>query len=303
MVIVKTHGGLGNQFFQYAAGKALADFHHTEFKFEISPSERYSPSEYCLDKFLVSAPIATKEEVFEFTKNEQEITGLKKIFIERFNFLFPYFNFLLPYQQMKVYHERFYQYNKRFFDLPSDVYLVGYFQSERFFERVKDNIRKEFALKDQSGAAFNFFAEKIRNSNSTSIHFRRGDYITYSGLNKIFGVPSLKYYYDAVNELCLKVKNPVIYIFSNDIEWVKQNFNIQLPTVYVTDPSLKFYEEMTLMSFCRHNIIANSSFSWWGAWLNNNPDKIIIAPEKWFQWWKINTRDIIPSGWIKIPNL
>ncbi len=303
MIIVKTHGGLGNQFFQYAAGKALADFHHTEFKFEISALGRYLPSGYCLDKFLISAPIATKEEISEFTKNEKEPEGFKKFFLERFNFLFPYFNFLLPYKRMKVYHERFFHYNKRFFDLSLDVYLVGYFQSERYFDRVKDEIRKEFTLKDQNGAAFNFFAGKIKSGNSVSIHFRRGDYVTYSGLNKIFGVPSLEYYHAAVNCIASQVENPIFFIFSNDIEWVKNNFKLKFPVIYVTDPLLEFYEEMTLMSFCEHNIIANSSFSWWSAWLNNNPNKIVIAPKKWFQWWKINTRDIIPSGWVKISNL
>lgn len=300
MILLKVHGGLGNQFFQYAAAAALAQARGAEFKLEIGPEIRYLPSEYCLDKFSISASIASKEEVNEYTERDNPPRKIKKFLLEKFNFIVPYVNFLIPYKNRKVYHEHFFQYNPSFFRLGSDVYLDGYFQSEKYFRHISNMIKKEFSLKGESSSVFKKFSSVITENNAISIHFRRGDYITHKGINSIFGVPSLQYYQDAVNRITMQVVNPIFFIFSNDIPWVKKNFKIPFPIVYVTDSELKFYEEMVLMSLCKHNIIANSSFSWWGAWLNNNKEKVVIAPKRWFSWWKLNCKDIIPPEWITL---
>ena len=118
--------------------------------------------------------------------------------------------------------------------------------------------------------------------------------------NKFHGVCSLEYYANAIKNVSEKVVNPVFYVFSDDIAWVKENLKIDFPTKYVSDGILKDYEELMLMSYCKHNIIANSSFSWWGAWLNKNPEKVVVAPKQWFADESVDTSEIIPETWIRL---
>ncbi len=134
---------------------------------------------------------------------------------------------------------------------------------------------------------------------SISIHFRRADYLKHE-ISETIGVQPLEYYYKAMSFIKTKVNNPHIFIFSDDIDWVRNNLKCDLNVSYVSNNELKDYEELLLMSKCQHNIIANSSFSWWGAWLNKNDDKIVVAPKKWFNNSVINTKDLIPIDWITI---
>jgi hypothetical protein len=130
---------------------------------------------------------------------------------------------------------------------------------------------------------------------------RRGDYVTSPKTNSVHGTCSLEYYYDSFNLIEKQHKNSHYFIFSDDIEWCKQNLEfIKNKTFIELSANERDHEEMYLMSQCKHNIIANSSFSWWGAWLNQNPDKMVIAPKKWFHDQQINTNDLIPDTWIRI---
>lgn len=291
MVISQIIGGLGNQMFQYAAGKALAEFKGVEFKIDISSFENYKLYGYDLGNLAVTAPVASPEEINKFVGSRP---GKVLKFLEE------KFDWLMPYAGRKFYLEPFFNYNRRFFSLPPEVYLEGYFQSEKYFAGIKDIIKKEFFLKNEPGQVYDETAKKINETNSVAVHFRRGDYITNQGINKIFGTPPLEYYHTAVKKMAGMIKDPHFYIFSNDIEWVKNNFKPEYPTTYVADPALKNFHEISLMSKCRHNIIANSSFSWWGAWLNGNQNKIVVAPQRWFVWKKFNTKDIVPESWLRI---
>ncbi len=124
-----------------------------------------------------------------------------------------------------------------------------------------------------------------------------GDYVNHPIHG---GICTMDYYQQAIDIMKSKIVNPKFFIFSNDIEWCHSHLKLA-DAVYITgNKGENSYRDMQLMSMCKHNIIANSSFSWWGAWLNNNPDKIVIAPAKWFNDPKINTRDLIPDDWIKI---
>lgn len=280
--------------FQYAAGKALAEHHGTELKIDISAFKEYNIHDYSLDKLAISASVATDDETAPFLNYKPPSNRILKIFFKKFDFF-------VPYKGKKVFFEPYFDFNKRFFELPADICLNGYFQSEKYFKRIESVIRKEFVLREDPSVACNELADGIiNNANSVSIHFRRGNYITNQGINKIFGVPPLKYYYSAVEKIVKVAKDPCFYVFSNDIEWVKNNFKLAYPTIYVTNPLIKDHEEVVLMSKCRYNIIANSSFSWWGAWLNNNPDKIVVAPARWFVWKSITPKDILPSNWLKV---
>jgi hypothetical protein len=118
--------------------------------------------------------------------------------------------------------------------------------------------------------------------------------------NAHHGTCTLDYYHEAIKIMKEKIKNPYFFIFSDDIPWVKENLKIDGDAFFITGKKIKDHEEMFLMSRCKHNIIANSSFSWWGAWLNNNPEKIVIAPKRWFNNEKINTSDLVPDNWLRI---
>jgi hypothetical protein len=188
-----------------------------------------------------------------------------------------------------------------FFAVPDNVYLEGYWQSENYFKTIENAIKSEFTLKEDPDPQNALLSEKILGSNSVSIHIRRGDYVHNPVTFDYHGVCSLEYYHSAIDTIAKKISNPHFYIFSDDSLWVKQNLGINYPHTYVThNQGLKDYMDLWLMKLCRHHIIANSSFSWWGAWLCSNPGKIVIAPKQWFNNPDVNTDDLIPNTWLRL---
>lgn len=174
----------------------------------------------------------------------------------------------------------------------------GYWQNEKYFKKIRPFLLREFTLKKES-EDFLKLKKLVRNSSSVSIHFRRGDYVASLATNKYHGVLNLDYYMKAIKVINKRVKNSHFFVFSDDVEWVKKNFSIRKQITYISgDYALTNIEEMLLMSMCKHNIVANSSFSWWGAWLNKNPRKIVVAPKRWFM---VKTDlQTIPRSWIKL---
>ncbi|MCK4744844.1 alpha-1,2-fucosyltransferase, partial [Candidatus Parcubacteria bacterium] len=189
-------------------------------------------------------------------------------------------------------------FDSKILKLIGNIYLDGYWQSEKYFKNIENSIRKEFTLKNDLQLKAKKLLRKIKNTESISIHIRRNDYISHKPANQYHGVCHLSYYKKAINVIIKKIDDPHFFVFSDDIDWCKKNLKIKFPTIFVEGN--KDYEDLILMSKCKHNIIANSTFSWWGAWLNNNPNKIVIAPKKWFRKKSINTKDLIPKTWIKI---
>jgi hypothetical protein len=176
----------------------------------------------------------------------------------------------------------------------------GFYQSEKYFKNVEDVIRRDFTLRNTMSEAAQKSATEINAvENPVSIHIRRGDYVTNTETNAHHGVCSLDYYERAIGYMGEKISSPVFFIFSDDIDWVKENLKLE-NAVYVSRPDIPDHEELTMMSRCKHHIIANSSFSWWGAWLDPNKDKAVIAPERWFADKKTDSKDIVPEGWIKL---
>ena len=199
-------------------------------------------------------------------------------------------------------------YEKQLFNFDSDVlkatanaYLTGYWQSYKFFESIRSALLNDFEFSETPAKIQYEFIDKIHQQNSVSVHIRRGDYVSNPEYTKIHGVCSTDYYHRAIEYICSKVENPAFYFFSDDMDWVKKNITVNNDCVYVTGtPAGKDFYEMYLMSICKHNIIANSSFSWWGAWLNKNTEKIVIAPKLWMADPTIDTTDLIPANWIRI---
>jgi len=180
-------------------------------------------------------------------------------------------------------------------------YLDGYWQSEKYFCDFRLAIQNEIKLKNEESECYKNILSEIGSIQSPiSLHIRRGDYEHDPIIKKILSCCTMSYYDQAIKFVTRDLTGVKFFIFSDDINWVKENFKINFPVFYVTGNNITNYEEMILMSKCKHNIIANSSFSWWGAWLNENPGKIVVAPKKWFNNPKADQKDIIPESWIKI---
>ena len=177
------------------------------------------------------------------------------------------------------------------------MYLAGYWQSEKYFSFIEEKIKAEFTFKIEIDDINKKYLEEMNKVESISLHVRRGDYLSSPSLN----VCTEKYYENAITYFRERIENPIFFVFSNDIEWCRQNINGKDIKYINVNKGERSYNDMRLMSACKHNIIANSSFSWWGAWLNSNAQKIIVAPNKWINNSKnVSESDIIPEKWKKI---
>ncbi|MFQ6601619.1 alpha-1,2-fucosyltransferase [Flavobacterium sp. C3NV] len=273
MIVVQLIGGLGNQLFQYAAAKALALETKQKLYLDVSQFESYKLHNYALNHFNVISKA--------YKKPNRYLRKIKSF-----------------YQKKTSYKEVDFGYNPDLVILKGDaIFLEGYFQSEKYFIKHEKEIRNDFEVRTPFKKETIDAIEKIESVNSVSIHIRRGDYLS----NALHNTNKDEYYNKALEIIGSKVINPVFFIFSDDMDWVKANFTTNHEIVFIDfNDAFTNFEDLILMSACKHNIIANSSFSWWGAWLNNNPDKIVIAPKLWFNDDSINTNDIIPTSWVKI---
>jgi len=187
------------------------------------------------------------------------------------------------------------------FNIGTSCYIDGYWQSEKYFSDIRNTIFSDFSLKKELvSARFIKIAKKMKGSNSISIHVRRGDFVMVKKTNKAHGVCPLDYYEIAIKYISEKICNPEFFFFSDDIEWVKKNLSTGFKENHISGEGLSDAEEMMLMSTCRHNIIANSTFSWWGAWLNSNPGKIVVSPSKFLLGSSTDNKDLIPENWHKL---
>lgn len=176
----------------------------------------------------------------------------------------------------------------------------GYWQSEKYFRNIEQTIRQDLTLKEKQNETFNNILLQIESCTSISLHIRRTDYLI-SKHRQIYNICSKEYYEQALKIITNKVSDrSKLFVFSDDINWVKNNLTFSVPTIFVSDNGFKDYQDLILMSTCKHNITANSTLSWWGAWLNGNKGKIVITPEKWYLNSKIDNKDLIPETWIRV---
>lgn len=293
MVIVKIVGGLGNQLFQYAAARRLSILHQTELKLDISAFEHYAWHAYSLRPFCIQEVFATPEEIQKVKGTSRKgISRIVSSLNQRYN----------PYFRSPVFEEAdFGPFDPRISRTPRDIYLSGYWQSEKYFADIQDVIRREFAIRYEQDDQSQELAQMIANTQSVSLHVRRGNYVSISQINSKHGTCSIEYYQECVKRIGQKLNSPHLFVFSDDPSWVKANLRLEYPTTYVVhNDASRDYEDLRLMSMCQHQIIANSTFSWWGAWLNPNPGKIVLAPKRWFVDSTIDTRDLFPNDWIRI---
>lgn len=292
MIIVKIIGGLGNQLFQYALGRNLSVKKNTELKLDISGFEYYRLHKYGLDHFNIIENIATKEDI-------QKFRPAKRQFLSSYSSTI--LNCVLPWYKQKCIFEQGFLFNPEIYKIPQDAYLIGYWQSEKYFIDIKEIIKNEFTVKNNPDKINQEVLKIIHNTHSVSLHIRRQDYISDKKTMEIHGILEINYYSHALDLIQEKVKDPNIFVFSDDINWARENLKTELPLFFIDhNGTEKNYEDLRLMSSCQHNIIANSSFSWLAAWLNINPKKIIYAPKKWFNVQNLDARDLIPSSWFVI---
>lgn len=288
MVIAHLIGGLGNQMFQYAAAKALAAKHTTFLLLDTSSFDSYTLHQgFELDRiFSGDFNIAQKADVQKML-GWQSLNSVKS-YLHR-----PVLSWL---RNKALAIEPSFEYWQGFERLSADTYLSGYWQSERYFISAEDIIRADFRFSTPLSAENVELADMIGNSESISLHVRRGDYVN----NSAYASCSLDYYKSAIEYLTKQLESPTFFIFSDDINWVKENLKLEYPHIYIdNNQGDQSYNDMRLMSLCKHNIIANSSFSWWGAWLNANDAKNVIAPKKWFNT-DMNSKDLIPASWVRL---
>ncbi|ABQ25874.1 alpha-1,2-fucosyltransferase [Geotalea uraniireducens] len=293
MIIARLQGGLGNQMFQYAVGLHLALTHNVELKIDITMFSDYKWHTYSLRPFNIRESIATEEEIKALTDVKMD-RPYKKID----NFLC---RLLRKSQKISATHvkEKHFHYDPDILKLPDNVYLDGYWQSEKYFKEIENIIRQTFIIKNPQLGRDKELACKILSTESVCLHIRRGNYVTDKTTNSVLGPCDLSYYSNCIKSLAGNNKDPHFFVFSNDHEWVSKNLKLDYPTIYVDHNNEdKDYEDLRLMSQCKHHIIANSTFSWWSAWLCSNPDKVIYAPQKWFRVDEYNTKDLLPSNWL-----
>ena len=281
-------GGLGNQMFQYAAGYALSRRLNAPLKFDISDFSNYKLHNGLELVKVFNCPLdcASKQEIDAILGRRANIKILNRIQFLAYRHLYPR-NILVDHNCPE---------DKFNADLPA--YMSGYWQSERYFKDYSQEIRKIFAFRLSMNDQNLTTLDQILQCNSISVHVRRGDYITNPKTTAELGVTPMSFFRSAISCMTRKVASPRFFVFSDDQSWAKSNLHTCFPTEYIehNHGSSSFFD-MQLMSRCRHHIIANSSFSWWGAWLNPDPEKVVIGPKKWFANPK-NLHNPCPPEWV-----
>lgn len=292
MVIVKLKGGLGNQMFQYAAGKRLALTHKVPFKVDLNyllgkgRSQKTVSRDYALDLFDTPIEFASDEEIISLTRG-----NLRNLF-------FPLWKNIFSHQPIVV-REKYFHFNRTLLQAGSDCYLDGFWQSPKYFDDIFAELSNDFKIKAKLLTQTREIEEQIKKTNSICIHVRRGDLV--SKPYQLIEPCNMDYFQKAIAEVAGQVKEPNFFIFSDDIKWCKKNFKIAYPfSIVQVEGSNKLAVDFYLMTLCKHFIISNSTFSWWAVWLNKQKEKLVVAPMKWFLNEKYNTKDLIPKNWIRI---
>jgi len=292
MIMVSLKGGLGNQMFQYAAGRRLSCLHNVPLKLDLSWFREdltgVTPRSYALDHFSINAEPATMQEI---SRLYEPHAGRVKRFL----------NFMNPIHRKTCIYGKHFHFDSSILELPDNICLDGYWQSEKYFQDIAAVIRSDFTLSVNSDVRNQEVVSMINECNSVSIHIRRGDYINDKKTAAKYMACSNDYYLMAMDIMSTRAECPHFFVFTDDSAWVREHFEISHSMTLVGNNGPdKAYEDLRLMSLCTHHIIANSSFSWWGAWLNHRLDKIVIAPSRWFNDPKIDTSDLMPASWLRI---
>ncbi|MCX6730649.1 MAG: alpha-1,2-fucosyltransferase, partial [Candidatus Roizmanbacteria bacterium] len=268
MIIINLTGGLGNQMFQYAFGRYLSLKHKTELKYHFTNALFNTQRAFALDVFNIKASKATNKDLRMFgIASNRYINRIFYLLDERYG---------IQFNQNIVTQRSPHIFADALRNIPDNSYVQGFFNDERFFKGIEETIRKDFTPKIPLDKKNKKIIDEMKQVNSVSIHVRRGDYITNKANAKSMGFLGLNYYRNAINKISNTVQNPYFYIFSDDIDWCKTNLTSLTKNItFINHNSGKnSYKDLLLMATCKQSIIANSTFSWWGGWLNQNKNRL-----------------------------
>jgi hypothetical protein len=285
-------GGLGNQMFQYAAARSLALRHGTDVVLDLSQLESRPPDvptvrRYELACFGVQARLAPR-----IRSKEPSLPGLAM----RGRLVWRARRAFAPFTVLR---QKSFDVSTAFFSAPDGTHLVGFWQSERYFRDHAEEIRRDFDLREPLDARAEELLGEIRTRRSLSLHVRRGDYAHDEQVRAFHGLLPPEWFARAVRDVVERVGDVHIYVFSDDPDWCRTGLRLPAPSTVVADVGGSC-AELHLMSACRHHVVANSSFSWWGAWLDPRPDKVVVAPEPWVASPGVDTRHVVPDEWIRL---
>ena len=292
MIIIRLKGGMGNQMFQYALGRNLAKKLNTELRFDLSSlldrsrGKDFVYRDFDLDIFQLQAQFVTSpallRNIYRFKSS-----GITKLVRGRIN------------RGRRHVKEKNFHFQAAFLEQAVDESIYeGWFQSYRYFEGIEEEVRKAFSFRKLVLPESMALLEQIQSTNSICLNVRRTDFLKVDNLN----TTNLAYFEKAAAYVTERVNQAHFFVFSDDIEWCRNNIRLDHP-VHIVDHSHKGYKfgnYLQLMKACRHFIIPNSSFAWWASWLNQNPDKIVVAPKNWFKDPDIDTTNVTPPGWLRL---
>jgi hypothetical protein len=298
MIIIKLFGGLGNQLFQYALGRhlsiksALPLFLDAESGFQ---NDFYKRT-YSLHVFHIQAQLLDRQTIQVLQRFQNPLGRRDKLK----NWIDKHFKGINP----TFISEKHYQFDVSILsqDIKPMSCFSGYWQTEKYFKSIENTIRQDLTFKEEIPEKNQWLAEEIQQKNSVCLHVRRLLGIAEGKINeegvKFHGSIDYPFYQKAIDLIAKRQENLHFYIFGDVIDWAKENLNLSFPHTFI-EGNLD-YQDLQLMSLCKYHIIPNSTFAWWSAWLNPNPQKIVVAPDAWFADKAINTQDIYPESWIRI---
>lgn len=291
MIIVQLSGGLGNQLFQYAAGKSLAAHHGVPLLLDPSLFHRTVLPELELPRKLELIHFPAIDDVVMEPGQIEKMPVFRKG-----NNIFQK---ILPRYKRSIYKEPFFHFDTNFFNAGKEVMLKGTWQSPKYFELIAPMIREKFVLKNELTSRVHDKGLALRAEESVAVHIRRNDYLRMQIILEWHGVMDKDYYARGLEHLKQQHSNLKIYYFTDDPEWVSAELIPLFGGELISSETSKtHFEDFYLMSRCRHNIIANSSFSWWSAWLNDYAGKTVVTPKNWFRNGPSDTQDLYPANWV-----
>lgn len=289
-VVVGLSGGLGNQLFQYATGRALSLRRGVPLILDTSWFSARQSRRYALDHFAVVATRVCAGGDHGYQQNKW--MALAERIARRF---------AVRRMGAPVFRERYFHFDPSVSGLSAPVYLDGYWQSERYFSEIRDVLVNDFSLRSPMGLQSSEMLKQISESDAICVHVRRGDYVTNPVASAVHGLCQLDYYYQGVKFVLDGMTNPHCFVFSDDPDWVRANLELPVArTIVDFNAEDMAHEDLLLMAACKRFVIANSSFSWWGAWLCTSPNKRVVVPKQWFLNDDKDTRDLIPEDWVRL---
>ena len=287
-------GGLGNQMFQYALGRRLALDHGNQIKLDLNWFVTQTKRRYELNQFNITLEVASSKDLEKFPHySHSRFRRLLYNRIEKW----------IPRQARIIINEPSYGvFYPHVLEVTGNKYLVGYWQSERYFKPIEAYLREEFRLKQPLSVEDQVLAtEMYCNPYSVCVHVRRGDYVSDYHINRYHYVCTPDYYDKTMRLMNEKLGGKAFfYVFSDDPTWCSSEMSYPSGYKIISNDKRSTADELIMMSNCQNAVISNSSFGWWGAWLCNNNEKIIIVPKIWFADSGYKTTDLIPENWLKL---